>query len=190
MVIPDYICNHLESDKSRLVVSTTEPAHQELKDKLTQYVKNDWLPEFNEHSDQQPQSKVTMFISVKSWSVANGLTGLAILSFGSIYISFIFFLIVGTILSLQQLSEDTENRHRFTLLKKLGTKESDILHLMKQQIGIYFALPSIVPIVLTLTIGFLMNKTFGNLILVENTILLYTAITLAIFLIVYSCYML
>lgn len=189
LVIPDYICNNLESDKSRLVVSTMEPAHQELKNKLTQYVKNDWSPEFNEHSDQRSESKITKFINVKSWSVANGLTGLAILSFGSIYISLILFLIVGTILSLQQSSEDTENRHRFTLLRKLGTKESDILQLMKRQIAIYFALPSIVPIVLTLVIGFLMNRTFRNLILVENTILLYTAITLAIFLVVYSCYM-
>lgn len=189
LVVPDALCDKLDANKSRLVVSTLEPAYQELKKDLIGYIKNQWLPEFNKISDEQIENKITMFVNVKSWSIANGLTGLAIFSFCSIYISLILFLIVGTILALQQSSESTENKYRFMLLKNLGVNESDLLHLMKRQVAIYFALPAIFPITLTIIVGFCLNNIFKNYILIENVILLYTAITIAIFVVVYNCYM-
>lgn len=190
LVVPDYICDNLLSNKSRLVLSTIKPADQDLRKQLNQFIREDWQVNINDYSSQgDSQGRITLHIGVKSWSVANSLTGLSILSFGSIYISLILFLITGTILSLQQSSEATENKYRFILLKKLGTRESDMLGIIKKQIGIYFALPSVVPILLTLIIGLIMNSMFGKHILVENLILSYTAIALVIFLVVYSSYM-
>lgn len=189
LVVPDALCDKLEANKSRLIVSTLEPAYQELKNDLIGYIRKQWLPEFNKISAQQIENKITMFVNVKSWSIANGLTGLTIFSFCSIYISLILFLIVGTILALQQSSESIENKYRFMLLKNLGVSEQDLLHLMRRQVAVYFALPAIFPITLTIIVGFCLNNIFKNYILIENVILLYTAITIAIFIVVYNCYM-
>lgn len=188
MVVPDYVYEDLESYKSRLVVSTVMAAPQELKHSLNNYVRNDWTPEIK-GTPIQHNGKITLFISVKSWSVANGLTGLLSISLSSIYISLILFLIVGTVLSLQQSSENIENKYRFTLLNNIGVTEEDSLSLIKKQIIVYFALPAVLPMILTLIFGIFMNLAFQKFILEENIIIYNTYIALAIFLSVYGCYM-
>ncbi len=186
IVVPDDVCEQLPSYKSRLAVSTESPAAQDLKGELTQYVKESWKPAL---TSQSYDEKITMYVGVKSWSIANGLTGLATLSFGAIYISLILFLVIGTLLSLQQSSEDTENKHRFSLLRKLGTNESDVLLLMRKQISFYFALPAILPAMFLIFIGIIMNQSFGHLIAKENIFLFYTGVSFIIFGVVYGAYL-
>lgn len=186
IVVPDDMCEQLTSYKSRLAVSTESPAAQGLKGELTQYVKESFKPALISHSYDE---KITMYVGVKSWSIANGLTGLATLSFGAIYISLILFLVIGTLLSLQQSSEDTENKYRFSLLRKLGTNESDVLLLMRKQISFYFALPAILPAMFLVFMGIIMNQSFGYLITKENIFLFYTAVSFIIFSIVYGAYL-
>ncbi|NMB96228.1 MAG: ABC transporter permease, partial [Clostridiaceae bacterium] len=186
VVVPDDACKQLLSYKSRLVVGTKTPAAQSLKGELTQYVKESWKPVLTTQSNDK---KITMHIGVKSWSIANGLTGLATLSFGAIYISLILFLITGTLLSFQQSSEDTENKYRFSLLRKLGTNESDILLVMRKQISFYFALPAILPVMYLIFIGIIMNLSFGHVITEKNVFIFYTGVSLIIFGIVYGIYL-
>jgi len=185
-VFPDYVCDKLESNKSRLIISTKEQAPQSLKNELNRYIRKEWRPNIISHNMQE---MITISVIVKSWSIANGLMGLSVLSFSSIYISLILFLISGTILSLHQSTEVVESSYRYTILKKLGTREADILGIIKKQIGIYFALPSFIPNLITVISGIILNRKFAEYILTENLVLLYTAIALAIFMIVYGCYM-
>lgn len=186
IVVSDDVCEKLPSYKSRLVASTESPAAQSLKGELTQYVEESWRPAL---TTQFSDKKVTMYVGVKSWSIANGLTGLATFSFGAIYISLILFLVVGTLLSLQQSSEDTENKYRFSLLRKLGTNESDVLLLMRKQILFYFALPAVVPAIFLIFTGIIMNQFFGHLITKENIFLFYTGVSFIIFGVVYGAYL-
>lgn len=185
IVVPDNISKRLQSNKSRLVVSTKSIASPDLKGELTQYVKEYWNPVITKQFDR----KITMHVGVKSWSIANGLTGLSTISFGALYISLVLILVIGTLLSLQQTSEDTENKYRFSLLRKLGTDQSEILLLMKKQIFFYFALPAILPVLFQIFIGFVMNQTFGQLITTENVFLFYTGVTFIIFAFVYGGYL-
>lgn len=194
LVIPDKMCRMLNTTKSRFIASTAEPASQSLKGELTQFVRQEWRPAFNYVRDEgaiqeSSNHKITMFIGVKSWSIANGLTGLSILSFGAIYMSLILFLIVGTLLALQQLSEERENIKRFELLRKLGTHKNDRLILIKKQVGLYFALPAVIPVILTVAVGLMMNVAFKHFILIQNTILFYTGLSVLIFVIIYGIYM-
>jgi cell division protein FtsX len=186
IVVPDDVCEQLPSYKSRLVVSTESPANQSLKGELTKYIREIWKPEITAQSHVK---KITMYVGVRSWSIANGLTGLTTLSFAAIYISLILFLMAGTLLSLQQSSEDTINRYRFSLLRKLGTSKSDILLLMRKQIFFYFALPAVLPSIFLIFIGIVMNKSFGHLITKENIFLFHTAVSILIFVVVYGAYL-
>lgn len=90
---------------------------------------------------------------------------------------------------MQQSSENIENKYRFTLLNNIGVTEEDSLSLIKKQIIVYFALPAVLPMILTLIFGIFMNLAFQKFILEENIIIYNTYIALAIFLSVYGCYM-
>ena len=186
LVLPDEICNALPPVKARFVATTYSPAPQTLKGDLTRYIKKEWRPELT--SVPSGQSPIAMVVSVKSWSVANGLMGLTTISFGVMYVSLIFFLTVGTILALQQLTDAAEHKYRFDLLQKLGVAREDIKGIVRKQLALYFLLPVMLPVIITLCVLTIVNRIYGTFILVENTIPYYTAISFAMFLMVYGCY--
>ncbi len=65
----------------------------------------------------------------------------AILSFLSIYLGFVFLITCAAILALQQLSEATDNRERYELLRKIGTEKKMINQSIFFQVFLYFMMP-------------------------------------------------
>jgi putative ABC transport system permease protein len=62
-------------------------------------------------------------------------------SFIWLYIGIIFALCCVTILAIKQLSETSDNKERFQILRKLWADDRQIRHSLFVQIGIYFLLP-------------------------------------------------
>lgn len=90
--------------------------------------------------DKIRNSVVSFFISrEEARDLSVGST--AIVSFLVIYLSFIFIITCAAILSLQQLSESSDNKERYGLLKKLGADDKMINHSLFMQIFIYFMMP-------------------------------------------------
>jgi putative ABC transport system permease protein len=58
-----------------------------------------------------------------------------------IYLGVIFLITSAAILSLQQLSEAADNRHRYTILQKIGGDDRLVCSALFKQIAIYFMLP-------------------------------------------------
>lgn len=65
----------------------------------------------------------------------------AILSYVGIYLGLIFVLTSAAVLSLQQMSEVSDNRQRYLVLKKVGADPRMINGAIFRQTGIYFLLP-------------------------------------------------
>ena len=185
LILPDYIISELMPIKSRLVISTAIEAPQTLRADLNSFIRHEWQPLF---SKQPMGEKITMSVSVKSWSVANGLTALSTLSFGSIYLSLIFMILMGTILALQQISMGEKGRYNYSILKKMGVDGTAIQKLVKHELLIAFFVPCVIPVALVAVTAIFANAFFGKLILMANIIPIYTIATLLVFFLVYSAY--
>ena len=74
--------------------------------------------------------------------------GLAtIIVFISIYLGIIFLIASSAILALKQLTESTDNKQRYTILRKIGCDEKMINKALFRQIAIFFMLPLILAII-------------------------------------------
>ncbi len=74
--------------------------------------------------------------------------GLAtIVTFIAIYLGIIFLIASSAILALKQLTESSDNKQRYTILRKIGCDERMINKSLFRQIGIFFMLPLVLAIV-------------------------------------------
>jgi putative ABC transport system permease protein len=117
----------------------------------------------------------------------------AMITFIGLYIGIIFALSCTTVLAIKQLSETSDNKERYQILRKLGADESLIRKSLFAQIGLYFMLPLAVALIhsfLSLPEVNKMVERIGNINASRN-ILLITAFIVLIyggyFLATYRC---
>ena len=70
-----------------------------------------------------------------------------IVLFISIYLGIIFLIASSAILALKQLTESSDNKQRYTILRKIGADEKMINGALFKQIGIFFLMPLILAII-------------------------------------------
>lgn len=81
-------------------------------------------------------------------SIIQSSVGLAtIVTFIAIYLGIIFLIASSAILALKQLTESSDNKQRYTILRKIGCDEKIINKSLFRQIGIFFGLPLILAII-------------------------------------------
>ncbi len=121
---------------------------------------------YNANSDEEKEKIEELFSSSDSGFVQNlsnngldidGLTkisimeasvGLAtIVTFIAIYLGIIFLIASSAILALKQLTDASDNKQRYTILRKIGCDEKMISKSLFSQIGIFFGLPLVLAIV-------------------------------------------
>lgn len=74
-----------------------------------------------------------------------GLT--TIILFIGIYLGIIFLIASSAILALKQLTESSDNRQRYVILRKIGCDEKMINNALFKQIGIFFMMPLLLAII-------------------------------------------
>lgn len=116
---------------------------------------------------QDPKSKeyvlasATTKLSIKEATI--GLT--AMVTFIGLYLGIIFLISSAAIIGLKELSESSDNKERFKMLRKIGTDEKMINKALFRQIGIFFMLPLILAIIHSVFgINFVVQilEVFGN----------------------------
>ena len=74
--------------------------------------------------------------------------GLAtIVTFIAIYLGIIFLIASSAILALKQLTDSSDNKQRYTILRKIGCDEKMINKALFRQIGIFFGVPLVLAII-------------------------------------------
>lgn len=90
----------------------------------------------------------------------------ALVSFLAIYLGLVFILVSATILAIHQLSEATENKHRYLLLKKLGAEKKMMNSALFTQILCYFFFPLFLAVIHSI-VGLIASdeviQTFGKI---------------------------
>ncbi|MCI8308764.1 MAG: FtsX-like permease family protein [Clostridia bacterium] len=81
-------------------------------------------------------------------SLIQSSVGLAtIITFIAIYLGIIFLIASSAILALKQLTESSDNKQRYIILRKIGCSEKMINKSLFRQIGIFFMVPLILAII-------------------------------------------
>ena len=121
---------------------------------------------YNANTDEEKEKIEAIFTSSNSGLIQNladngleiaGMTKIAIIEssvgiatlvvFIAIYLGIIFLIASSAILALKQLTESSDNRQRYIILRKIGCDEKMINQALFRQIEIFFILPLILAII-------------------------------------------
>ena len=167
------IGNYIATDKEEII---------KIEDNINKLAKN---PKANDYLLPSGTTKL---------SIKEATTGLsAMVTFIGLYLGVIFLISSAAILGLKELSESSDNKQRFRMLRKIGTDEKMINKALFRQIAVFFMLPLILALIHSVFgIMFAMKilEVFGNEQLLPSIIM--TAIFIVViyggyFLITYYC---
>lgn len=93
-------------------------------------------------------NKTTWLTYNSKIDIANASVGLgALVTFVGLYLGIIFLISSAAILALKELSESTDNKERYNMLRKIGASEEMLNCALFKQIGIFFATPLLLAII-------------------------------------------
>lgn len=172
VVLPDDAVN--ESMRMRNVIlgnyqATTKEGKQETEDALLAV-------------DDSPYAANTTVDAMTKLALYESSIGLgALITFIGLYLGIIFLISSAALLALKELSESSDNRERFQMLRRLGTDEKMLDRALFRQIGIFFLFPLLIAVIHSI-----FGIRFCNYILESfgNSQLLVSIIITSIFLIV------
>lgn len=133
IIVPDRYVNTLEQNS---VVMNYDLMDKELVNKMEDELTNDVVVELGGG-----------YFTSKAKIYAEAVGNRAMLSFIAIYLGSVFMMSSAVILAIQQLTEASDNKHRYKLLKKLGVDSKDINKGLFLQILCYFSLPLILAVI-------------------------------------------
>lgn len=138
IVVPDSIVDESYLEREILLAnykSDTDEGKQAIEDTLIAI-------------ENHPNSgNITMNASTKI-SIYESSVGLgAMVTFIGLYLGIIFLISSAAILALKELSESTDNKERYQMLRKIGTDEKMINRALFKQIAIFFSVPLILAII-------------------------------------------
>lgn len=85
---------------------------------------------------------------VSKISIIEASVGLVtMVTFVAIYLGIIFLIASSAILALKQLTESSDNKQRYTILRKIGCDEKMINNALFKQIGIFFGVPLVLAVI-------------------------------------------
>lgn len=93
-------------------------------------------------------NKTTWLTYNSKIDIANASVGLgALVTFVGLYLGIIFLISSAAILALKELSESTDNKERYNMLRKIGASEEMLNSALFKQIGIFFATPLLLAVI-------------------------------------------
>ena len=155
---------------------------KEMQEQIINLVKNPLASEYN-------LPTVNSRVDISEASIGIG----ALVTFLGLYLGIVFLIASVAILALKELTESTDNKERYRMIRKLGADEKMINKSLFRQIAIFFMFPLLIAIIHSIFgISFCsyIISTFGNEQLLPSIIM--TAIFIIViyggyFLITYTC---
>lgn len=137
-VVPDEVLENMTRETGILVANynaNDDQGKQKIEDMIIGLDKSSYSP----NTDIQASTKLSLY---------EGSIGLgAMITFIGLYLGIIFLIASAAILALKELSESTDNKERFRMLRKIGTDEQMLNKALFRQIGIFFLFPLIIAII-------------------------------------------
>ena len=181
IVLPDDVID--ENWKFYMLLSAiyngeTEDEKQKIEDKLV---------EVSSESDTVNTAvfgNMSAFTKITNYESSVGLS--ATVTFIGLYLGIIFLISSAAILALKELSDSSDNKERYKVLRRIGADEKMINKALLKQIGIFFILPLLVAIIHSifgLKVTSIILAVFG-----KQDIFLSVVLTAIFFVIIYGSY--
>ena len=180
IVVPDNIAKNMQVVTELYAFDTKEE---------TKELDNTKLEKLGYYEYKDGDSYFAYFpVTVRGYYESSNRTAMTIFSFSLLYVSIIFITVVGTILSIQTLSDSNKNKYQYKLLKKLGVEDNKIKKTIRKQITANFLFPVIYPIIISVVTAFSINRLFYAITSASMNYLITILITIGIFLAIYGIY--
>ncbi len=182
IIVPDYI---VDNDNIDIILvgeianynATSEPERKQIEKQLTEITSNTW------------ETKTSLLAINSKLNIIESAIGLgAIVTFIGMYLGIIFLISSAAILALKELSESTDNKERYNMLRRIGADEKMINKALFTQIGVFFVMPLTLAIIHSV-----FGIKFANFILSTvgvGGLLMPIIITAAIIVLIYGGYFL
>lgn len=181
-IVPDQTISHLTKEKSYLVANYNAKNKEE-KNKIEQIL--------IDKSQQLNDTTLNASTKISIYEASLGLGSLV--TFIGLYLGIIFLISSAAILALKELSEASDNKERYNMLKKLGADQKMLNKALFRQIAIFFMFPLILAIIHSI-FGIMFSNyilsNFGNEKLLDSilmTALFIISIYGGYFIITYQC---
>ena len=138
IVVPDYVVSETYLESEILLANykaDTDQGKQAIEDTL--------IAVGNHPNSGNISMSASTKISIYEASVGLG----AMVTFIGLYLGIIFLISSAAILALKELSESTDNKERYAMLRKIGTDEAMINRALFKQIAIFFSVPLVLAII-------------------------------------------
>ena len=144
IIVPDS-CNLTENMKEETFLAANYNANTE---KEKEEIEKIFTDEMNSELYKNLEEKdITLDGMTKIALIESSLGVSTIVLFIAIYLGIIFLIASSAILALKQLTESSDNKQRYTILRKIGADEKMINGALFKQIGIFFLMPLILAII-------------------------------------------
>ncbi len=166
IIVPDAVVSGEERSYNSIIgnyYTDSLDEQREIQEQIKSLVKN---PLSVEYSLPNVNSKV----DISEASIGLG----ALVTFLGLYLGIVFLIASVAILALKELTESTDNKERYAMLRKLGADEKMINKSLFRQIAIFFMFPLLVAIIHSIfgiTFCSYVISTFGNEQLLPSIIL-------------------
>lgn len=184
IVVPDEYAEQMPISQRTYVAFTEEETSPDTYRELCLLA--NLAPEYDEESNGGDYIPVGNIL-VKGAVQAENRTMFTIMSFAMFYLALIFCCTALTILAVQQLSETDKQRRRYRVLSNLGMEESVQEKLIWRQVVVYFLLPLILSVPISIWCTVSIHQLFAAY--TTNSILLGTiGGAFGLFFLIYSLY--
>lgn len=184
IVVPDNVVNGLGIYEHFIAIDTKEETTSELEKILVEALRSDLC----EKDETGQEFCSTYRINIRGRTLEEGNISSAIVTAISVYMSFIFSAIVGTILAIQTLSDSTKYKYRYTVLKRLGVKDTKLYKTIRKQLYILFGVPAVYPIIISFGFVYLLNRVYKAMLPSPTFYLSCFGISVLIFIMIYVIY--
>ena len=157
IIVPDAVVSGEERSYNSIIgnyYTNSLDEQREIQEQIKTMIQN---PLSAEYSLPSVNSKV----DISEASIGLG----ALVTFLGLYLGIVFLIASVAILALKELTESTDNKERYTMLRKLGADEKMINKSLFRQIAIFFMFPLLVAIIHSIfgiTFCSYVISTFGN----------------------------
>lgn len=202
IVVPDYmeqllINEQIETRKDgdliynhKLAVTTEEITTQEFALGLEELIPREEFTITSEYGGERYEQSIERglaYFHTKGERLSEAKSFYAIISFLAFYVALIFVMATATLLAIQQLSDSEKYKYRYELLKKLGMDELEINRTIFKQLLFYFAIPMLLPFIISIPIILSISKIFTIAVTMEE-IIRNIGIIYGMFILVYGIY--
>ena len=188
VIVPDYVVDEQFEVINQITAINT-------KEETTEAFANELGEKFPPKVYVEDQGEYETLISIQQTTVKGAIVNenrgmMTIISFSLMYLAFIFVAVVGTILSIQSLSDSTKYKYRYETLHKLGLNEKELNQTLQKQLIVFFIFPIIYPIFISILSSFSLNVLFQPFMTNDYSMLLYVVGNILLFLVIYLIYFL